>query len=91
MRRLLQRTASWHPPRPATRAAYISQLGGIVQLYPVDLKLPALARASAATEMRRVLASALPPVGSPVRDCGVVLVRYKPTMRAVLRYTLGGE
>lgn len=72
-----------------TGAAYIDELGGIAQLFPVDLSLPGLVEAASPEEMRRRLADVLPS-GGELRRCDVELVRYKASKRAVLRYQLQG-
>jgi aminoglycoside phosphotransferase len=89
--RLVERAAKWHPDPPVGRAAYVPEMRAIVQLYPVDVKLPALVPATSSCEMCRVLREAFPEkTGSAPRECHAELVRYKPAKRAVLRYRLGG-
>ena len=87
--RLVERAARLHPDPPVGRAAYVPEIRAIVQLYPVDVRLPALACAASSSEMLRALRKALPE-GSALRECQAELVQYKPTHRVVLRYRLSG-
>ena len=77
---LVARAARRHPGAPTERAAYLPQIGAVVQLYPVDSRLPALVRAASRSKMRRLL-------GEEVRGTPE-LIRYKPGRKALLRYEL---
>ena len=81
--RLVERAARRHSPPRARRAAYVPALGAIVQLFPVDFKLPALVRATSARKMRRALALPEKPE--------VDVMRYKPARKALVRYRVGED
>lgn len=89
--RLLERAVRHHPHPPALRAAYVPEIGALVQLYPLDEDLPGLVRAASSRTMRRVLGEALSgELGGRPERCRPLLVRYKPARKALLRYELGG-
>lgn len=70
--------------RQAERAALLPELDAVLQLFPVDTAIPALAVAASARGGRRVLAE----LGEfPGPDhVGPVLLRSKPARKALLRY-----
>jgi hypothetical protein len=74
----------------AGAAPYSPELGGIVQLYPADLRLPGLAEASSPERMSRRFRYLSAVTGPEVNVRFVDLVRYKAHKRAVLRYGLEG-
>jgi phosphotransferase family enzyme len=61
-------------------ACHVPELAAVMQLFPVDVKLPGLVEASSTRAMAAALGA---------DDCSLDLVRYKPGRRAVLRYRLG--
>jgi aminoglycoside phosphotransferase (APT) family kinase protein len=67
------------PGPPATRAALLPELGALLEIYPVDRKLPGLLGAASLSEDAK---------GRALE--GSELVRYKPGRKAVLRYGLRG-
>jgi Ser/Thr protein kinase RdoA (MazF antagonist) len=76
-----------------TRAAYLPSIGAVLQLYPVDVAIPALAFAASDSGRRRVLQRVTGSEESPgVAPPGTIeLIRYKAARRALLRYgTEGG-
>ncbi|MGH2714507.1 MAG: aminoglycoside phosphotransferase family protein, partial [Thermoleophilaceae bacterium] len=86
LRRLLDRARQGHLPPPHVRAALLEDVGGLLQIYPVDRDLPALVRAAAPRKMGRLL-------GELLRHDGrlrlrVEIVRYRPGRKALLRYQL---
>ena len=71
---------------PTQAALYLSELPAVVQFYPVDLKLPALARAVSTERVERVLQEA--GVDAELDQSELPeLIRYKPTRKALLRFT----
>jgi Ser/Thr protein kinase RdoA (MazF antagonist) len=90
---LAERAARLHPPVSAGSACHLPELGGVMQLFPLDVKLPGLVEASSASVMPAALADALgvPSTEARAASCSPELVRYKPCRRAVLRYRLGGR
>jgi Ser/Thr protein kinase RdoA (MazF antagonist) len=69
---LPERAARLHPELPRAAACRLPELGAVMQLFPVDVRLPGLTAATTPAFM-----------GSTPE-----LVRYKPGRRAVLRYEL---
>jgi aminoglycoside phosphotransferase (APT) family kinase protein len=65
---------------PAARAALLPELKALVEIYPVDRKMPGLLGAASLSED-----------GEGRELDGVELVRYKPGRKAVLRYRLRGD
>ena len=84
---LAERAARLHPELSVGTACRLPELGAVLQLFPVDVRLPGLAEATSQSAMRTALGEAL--VGSVASSCSLELVRYKPSRRAVLRYRLG--
>lgn len=87
--RLVERAEALHPQSPVSRAAYIPEMRTMIQLYPVDVKLPGLVYAASSTRMQLLLREVLP-FSSGLYQCQPELVRYKPERRAVLRYRFSG-
>ncbi len=78
-------------PHSRLCAAYIPELAGILQVFPVDLALPGLSDAISAEAMARRIKQRLGErAGGSLEGCEVELVRYKAEKRAVLRYALRG-
>lgn len=84
---LVERAARLHPELSIGAACRLPELGAVMQLFPIDVRLPGLAEATSASVMRTTLGDALH-APAAVR-CSPELVRYKPGRRAVLRYRLG--
>ena len=70
---LAERAARLHPGLLGGAACRLPELGAVMQLFPIDVRLPGLTEATSAAFMGRT----------------PELVRYKPARRAVLRYELG--
>jgi aminoglycoside phosphotransferase (APT) family kinase protein len=84
LRPLARRAAAARIEPDIERVALITDLRGLLQVYPVDEVLPALAFAASDAGRRRVLRRVLGE-HEPTAD-GVELVRYKPARKALLRY-----
>lgn len=78
--RRLRDQARQLPGPPADRAALLPELKALVELYPVDHRMPGLLGAASLTTV---------PPSAPVT--AVELVRYKPGRKAILRFRLGRE
>ena len=76
---LAERAARFHQDLFAGTACRLPELEAVLQLFPIDFRLPGLAEATSRSAMRTALGS----------SCSPELVRYKPGRRAVLRYRLG--
>ena len=76
---LAERAARLHPELSVGTACRLPELGAVLQLFPVDVRLPGLTEATSRSAMRTALGEAL---------VSLELVRYKPGRRAVLRYRL---
>jgi aminoglycoside phosphotransferase (APT) family kinase protein len=78
------------PGLPAARAALLPELRGLLEIYPVDRKMPGLLGAASVNTVERLVLAALPEDGDGRALDGIELVRYKPGRKAVLRYGLRG-
>ncbi len=78
------------PGLPSVRAALLPEIKGLVEIYPVDRKMPGLLGAASAATVRQPLLAALSEDGDRAALEGIELVRYKPGRKAVLRYRLRG-
>jgi streptomycin 6-kinase len=88
--RLAATAAEWSDDEPPVeRAAYLPELGALLQVFPVDTALSALAQAAGAAGRKAILARLLP--GSPPGEGAVETVRYKPARKALLRYEAPGH
>lgn len=68
-------------------AAYVPELGGILQLYPVDLQLHGLAHAASARDVQAAVRDVLGDGGvAPLDEYHLTLVRYRPAYKALLRF-----
>ena len=76
---LAERAARLHPELSVGTACRLPELGAVLQLFPIDVRLPGLTEATSRSAMRTALGDAL---------VSLELVRYKPGRRAVLRYRL---
>jgi Ser/Thr protein kinase RdoA (MazF antagonist) len=86
--RLVERSAHTHPGPLAARAGLLADLGGLIQVYPVDRSLRQLVLVSQRSEAGRLLADATTArlAGLDIEELG--LVRYKPARKALLHYRL---
>jgi aminoglycoside phosphotransferase (APT) family kinase protein len=75
---------------PAARAALLPELKGLLEIYPVDRKMPGLLGAASANTVGRLVVAALSEDGEGRALDRIELVRYKPGRKAVLRYGLRG-
>jgi aminoglycoside phosphotransferase (APT) family kinase protein len=78
------------PGLPSARAALLPEIKGLLEIYPVDRKMPGLLGAASAATVRQPLLAALSEDGDRYGLEGIELVRYKPGRKAVLRYGLRG-
>lgn len=85
--RLDERAAELHGA-PAARTAHLADLRAVLQLSPVDRKLPGLVEATAPGAMARLLGGA---VGGAVGGGAVEVVRHVPERKAVLRIDGGPD
>jgi Ser/Thr protein kinase RdoA (MazF antagonist) len=77
--------AEWSDDGPRIeRAAYLPELGALLQVLPVDIALPALAFTATSAGRDHVLDRLLP--ASPRAPGDIELVRYKPARKALLSY-----
>lgn len=84
MQRLLERAGRRHATLPGGGAVVVPEIGGLLQVFPVDRDLPQLVRAVARPKMGRLVADLLRHE-SRVR-VRVDTVRYRPGRKALLRY-----
>jgi Ser/Thr protein kinase RdoA (MazF antagonist) len=83
--RLAATAAEWSEDGPRLeRAAYLRELGALLQVYPVDIALPALAFTATPAGRDHVVERLLP--ASPPATGEIELIRYKPARKALLRY-----
>ncbi|MDQ3696211.1 MAG: aminoglycoside phosphotransferase family protein [Chloroflexota bacterium] len=85
LRRLIERTEQEHPGFPRDRVTYLPAMRGLVQVFPVDLDLRKLVRATSPAVLQRVLPEALPESSGEPTDEPPTVVRYKPGRKALLR------
>lgn len=90
-RKLVERTRRRHSGPVRHHAVLASELGVVLQLFPLDRDLPHLTRATARRKAGRLLWSALGIDDRSLKVRGVELVRYRPARKALLRYTLPGS
>jgi len=88
--RLEERATRLQATLPVHRSAYIPEVGGLLQLYPLDRDLHFLVRASDANLMSKQLRKALPEFDSLALTADPEMVRYKPERKALLQYVLDG-
>jgi aminoglycoside phosphotransferase (APT) family kinase protein len=81
-RRLVERTRRRHPNVPL-QATFLPELNALVEVSPLDSRLPALARAASAKVVARLLGGAAP---AALPKASVETVRHKPGRKAVLRF-----
>jgi aminoglycoside phosphotransferase (APT) family kinase protein len=79
------------PGLPSVRAALLPEIKGLVEIYPVDRKMPGLLGAASPTAVRHPLLAAVSEDGYRAALEEIELVRYKPGRKAVLRYRLQGS
>lgn len=90
-RALAERARNWHSAPLAGLPLLLPELGGIAQIYPLDLGLAALVDgASPKLVGPRLSADWDGGAEDEVIVEGVELVRYKPARKALLRYCIGG-
>jgi hypothetical protein len=82
--RLHVRARRRHPGPPSVRAAYLEPLEALVELAPLDSRLPALVRAASARKFARLLGE------RQLRHARPELVRHKPGRKALLRFAADG-
>jgi aminoglycoside phosphotransferase (APT) family kinase protein len=83
--RLIARAQGVSEP-PSTRAAILPEVRGLLEVYPVDRKMPGLLGAATPTVVQDAMrALALGAGDAPFVD-RIEAVRYKPGRKAVLRY-----
>jgi len=85
--RLQERAQAACPDLPNRRAAFIAELNGLLQLYPVDYDLRYLVRAADAAWMSGEIGKALCDQSIALRG-QPELIRYKPERKALFRYDL---
>lgn len=81
--RLVERARRRHPGPPLVRAAFLDSLGVLVEIPPVDSRLPALVRAASGRKLRQLLGADAP---QGLRHSRPEIVRHKPGRKALLRY-----
>lgn len=82
---LIRRSVKYLPDSLQDRAAYLPEMRALVQIFPVDHDLRALALVAAPRGLRRTLREVLPvEEGRPARQ-RAELIRYKPARKALLR------
>jgi len=87
IRRLQERAVAACPDLPERRVAFIPELNGLLQLYPIDYDLRFLTRASDPAWISGKIGPALS--DSSIAICGQPdLIRYKPERKALFRYGL---
>ncbi|MDQ3653514.1 MAG: phosphotransferase [Chloroflexota bacterium] len=85
--RLQERAQAACPDLPERRVAFIAELNGLLQLYPVDYDLRFLTRAADPAWMSGKIGLAL--ADRSIAVCGQPeLIRYKPERKALFRYDL---
>lgn len=84
---LIDRDARLKPNLPFGRAAYVPELDGLLQFFPIDYDLPFLVKASSAPAMNRLLRKQVSSSGISVASTPE-LIRYKPGRKALFRYEL---
>lgn len=88
---LVERARRLHHTPLAGNAVLIPELGAIVQIYPLDLALPALVDAASLDIMSQQWRATQPPgAGQDLAIEAAELVRYKPSRKALLRSRLRG-
>jgi Ser/Thr protein kinase RdoA (MazF antagonist) len=85
--RLIARAEGISEP-PSTRAAILPEVRGLLEVYPVDRKMPGLLGAATPTVVQDALRAAEPGAGDAPFVDRTEAVRYKPGRKAVLRYRL---
>ena len=88
MRRLLERATKLAPEIGRRHAVFLPELGGLVQVLPVDHDLPALVRAADPCSMNIIISRSSRPDIGRVRLGPPRLVRYKPGRKALLLFDL---
>ena len=86
LHRLARRAADVNPDPPIERALHFPELRAIVQVYPVDVALPALTRVASGEGMGAALHRGASLDGAET----VELVRYKPARKALLHFPTRG-
>ena len=80
--RLLERARRRHPEMPF-HATFLADLGVLVELSPVDSRMPALVSAASSRKLARLLGVEAP---TRIRRAVRETVRHKPGRKAVLRF-----
>ena len=83
MRRLLDRATKHTPELAGRHVAYLPEISGLAQIFPVDYDLRPLVRIADPGSMRKVVSGSLPPDTGRVRRVHPRLVRYKPGRKAL--------
>ena len=86
-RRLVERTRRRHPCLPVP-AVFLDDLNVLVEVSPLDSRLPALVRAASAKKVARLLGDVAAPA---LRTATVDTVRHKPGRKALLRFETSHE
>lgn len=88
MRRLLERAARHAPELAGRHAAYLPELSGLVQIFPLDYDLRPLVRVADPLFMEEAFSESLPPDAGTVSHRPPHLVRYKPGRKALFLFNM---
>jgi len=88
MRRLLERANRHSPELTGRHVAYLPELSGLVQVFPVDYDLRPLVRVADSAFMAKVFSTSLPPNAGTVSNGRPHLVRYKPGRKALFVFDM---
>ena len=80
--RLLDRAQRRHPTLPIG-AMFLADLKALVEVSPLDSRLPALVRAASSRKVARLLGDA---AAAGLQEAAVTTIRHKPGRKAVLRF-----
>jgi Ser/Thr protein kinase RdoA (MazF antagonist) len=88
MRRLLETASRYALEWSGRLVAYLPELNGLVQVFPLDYDLRPLVQVANPAFMREVFSASLPPDTGTVSLKQPHLVRYKPGRKALFRFEL---
>lgn len=88
MRRLLDRAARHAPELAGRHAAYLPELSGLAQVFPIDYDLRPLVRVADPASMRKVFSRSLPSDAGGPSEERPRLMRYKPGRKALFLFQM---